>query len=446
MFRRTVSGITLTLLLISMLTMMFNIQPVKASGTIYIRADGSVEPSTANITSTDNVTYTFISNIYDEIVVERDNIVVDGAGFTLQGTGSGVGIRLDCKSNVTIQNTHITDFDDGVVIGSSSNNTLSGNTITNSQWDGVFIFGSSYNNTLYGNNISNNKQFGVSVSWSSNNTFSGNVINDNTYNFDINGDELSHFMHSIDVSNLVDGKPIYYLVNQNDLVITPATYPEIGYLALINSINITVENLTLKNNGQGLLLANTNNSRVTDNNIRNNYNDVFLVSSFNNTFSGNNITNSRFSCVLLIYSSKNTFHHNNFIDNYWTVGVFLSSANFWDDGYPSGGNYWSDYTGVDAKSGPNQDQPSSDGIADTAYVIYWNNQDNYPLMNPYFQLFGDLNDDRKVDIKDLIIVASAYGSYPISPRWNPQADINKDGTVNISDLFLIATRFGKTVY
>jgi len=58
----------------------------------------------------------------------------------------------------------------------------------------------------------------------------------------------------------------------------------------------------------------------------------------------------------------------------------LDSTNVWDDDYPSGGSYWSDYNGVDVKNGPNQDQPSSDGIGDTPYVIDANNQDRYPLM------------------------------------------------------------------
>jgi len=83
------------------------------------------------------------------------------------------------------------------------------------------------------------------------------------------------------------------------------------------------------------------------------------------------------------------FYHNNFINNNeWQVndiGPFFGldySVNTWDAGYPSGGNYWSDYTGVDLYSGAYQNEPGSDGIGDTSYVTtpYGNNADNYPFM------------------------------------------------------------------
>ena len=100
-----------------------------------------------------------------------------------------------------------------------------------------------------------------------------------------------------------------------------------------------------------------------------------------NAVSGNNITeNSRYGLLLAI-CSDNIIYHNNFVDN--TEQVYTDgSINLWDDGYPSGGNFWSDYTGVDFFSGPYQNENGSDGIGDTAYTIYWTLQDRYPLMNP----------------------------------------------------------------
>jgi ribonucleotide monophosphatase NagD (HAD superfamily) len=63
--------------------------------TIYIRADGSVDPGTSPISTADNITYTLTDNIVgyvpedtSAIVVERDDIVVNGAGYIVQGTGA----------------------------------------------------------------------------------------------------------------------------------------------------------------------------------------------------------------------------------------------------------------------------------------------------------------------------------------------------------------------
>ena len=55
----------------------------------------------------------------------------------------------------------------------------------------------------------------------------------------------------------------------------------------------------------------------------------------------------------------------------------------WDDGYPSGGNYWGDLDGEDLYGGPSQNQLGSDGFADTPYQFASDNQDNYPLMQTY---------------------------------------------------------------
>ena len=82
-------------------------------------------------------------------------------------------------------------------------------------------------------------------------------------------------------------------------------------------------------------------------------------------------------------STSNTIYWNNFINNTQQVTISVSSDNVWDNGYPSGGNYWSNYTGVDEYQGSNQDILGSDGIGDTQYEIDVDNQDNYPLIDPW---------------------------------------------------------------
>jgi len=117
---KAIIGIVLTVLLTGMLMLAFNVQPVEASGFIYIKADGSIDPPTAPISTTDNITYTFTDNIYEQIYVERSNIIVDGNGFTLQHDGVGTrGFYLEYVSNVTIQNTNIKNWDEGIVLATS---------------------------------------------------------------------------------------------------------------------------------------------------------------------------------------------------------------------------------------------------------------------------------------------------------------------------------------
>ncbi|MFQ6064187.1 MAG: NosD domain-containing protein [Candidatus Bathyarchaeia archaeon] len=257
-----------------------NTRNVKASGTVYIRADGSVDPPAAPISSVDNVTYTFIDDIYDTIVVERDNTVVDGAGYKVQGTGSGIGVHLNNRDNVTVKNMKIEEFQFGVRLDQSSNNKILENTIENN-WCGIWMENSS-ENYMSENHIAANT-YGVWI-FASNNTLSRNTVTNST-----------------DSGVVID------------------------------------------------------------------------LDSSNNTISGNNITSNNRG-VWVILASGNKFCHNNFIENTLQVDVTSTGySNSWDDGYPSGGNYWSDYTGVDS---------NHDGLGDTSYVIV-DNQDKYPLMGVF---------------------------------------------------------------
>ncbi len=96
--------------------------------------------------------------------------------------------------------------------------------------------------------------------------------------------------------------------------------------------------------------------------------------------------NTVWNCTNGIYlpeSADNTIYHNNFINNTLQAYVTPNYNNTWDNGYPSGGNYWSDYTGTDLYSGPDQNIAGSDFRGNTPYIINQNNTDHYPLTTPY---------------------------------------------------------------
>lgn len=167
------------LLLTSMLTFAFNIQPVRAEGTIYIWADGGIDPQDAPISTLDNVTYTVIGNITSDaggVVVERDNIVVNGAGYTIQGTEiSDAGIFLSGRSNVTITNIEIREFFRGICLTRSLNNTLAGNDITNTHYVCIQLESSNCS-SIYGNSMTNYPHGILLSSFSNCNSIYGTVL------------------------------------------------------------------------------------------------------------------------------------------------------------------------------------------------------------------------------------------------------------------------------
>ncbi|MCW4053142.1 MAG: right-handed parallel beta-helix repeat-containing protein [Candidatus Bathyarchaeota archaeon] len=338
--RKSFFGIALTLLLVSISILTFNIQPVRASGTIHIRSDGSVEPDPAPVSSVDNITYTFDDNIYDSIVVERDNIVVDGAGYTLQGSGSGTGMDLSERSNVTIKNMDITCFDYGIWLYWSSNNVISRNNFTNNSL-GIMLLSSSNCNSILGNNLTDNFN-GVQLAWSSDNVLRNNIIDGGHFaSFAVAGSTLSEFVHDVDASNTVDDKTIYYWVDRQSMEVPS----DAGYVGVINSNNITVTGLELKNNGQGILLANTTNSQVISNNLTNNRQGIVLFESSDNSVCRNNMTNSS-QGIWLHSSSNNTISRNNMANSEYH-GLLASSSS---DNTISGNNMANNEDGINLGS------------------------------------------------------------------------------------------------
>ena len=507
----------------------------QSSTTVTIKVDGAIDPPTALISRIDDATYTLKSNLVDmNLLIERDNIVFDGAGYSIAGSKSGTGLELNQRNNVTIKNARVENWGRCIQLSRSLNCKIIDNEILEAEWGlrleygcngtlvsrnkiqrissvavflrysntnnnfsentltavsaGFYLHYSSNNNFIVENNVTASAQgagdYGIGSYASYNNLFSKNNLMGNwvaaavnlnsahntavtensvknyqqglwitasenvtasqnqleslsfaaigidtsptvrlrsnkivnaTQSFEIlttsNPKSLSHFMHDIDDSNTVDGKPVYYWKNE-----TNQTFPsEAGFVGAINCTNLKVQDQNFTKGG-GVLFAFTQRSSIFDNSIsdcrygiyfvssqlnslggnrisRNSYGIVFEANTTDNEIVGNTIEKNINSGMRLYRADKNVVFGNEISHNYrgldfalangnsiygnnflWnTIQSFTdtSSLNSWDRGYPKGGNYWTDYHGSDT---------NGDGIGDTPHVINIVNQDNFPIM------------------------------------------------------------------
>lgn len=141
---------------------------------IFINADGSVL-GTSKIQRDGNL-YRLTDNIYNSpIVVQCNDIVLDGRGFTLQGASGWVSgldaINLTC-SNVTVQNFNIIGFWEVGVLGAYNSNVIFNNSITNTD-RATSIYADNYNVT--GNYLANN-HIGVRIKGNNNSIFENQIL------------------------------------------------------------------------------------------------------------------------------------------------------------------------------------------------------------------------------------------------------------------------------
>lgn len=151
-------------------------------------------------------------------------------------------------------------------------------------------------------------------------------------------------------------------------------------IRIMHNVSLTICNNIIRNNYYGIFLSISNSCDIIDNTIIDNYIGVQVSKSSSNRIIRNNIRDNTIGARVGEGSQYNVLYHNNFINNFEQIEPYGSSNTTWDNG--AEGNYWTDYAGVDLKSGPNQNETGSDGIGDTPYPDELSRWDKYPLMGP----------------------------------------------------------------
>jgi len=271
-------------------------------------------------------------------------------------SGAGTVFCMDCQ-NVTIRDLDLENNYWGVVLCNTSNFLLENNTLENnnigmylldsgygkiannsaiSNYECGILFENACENTIENNTADSNMLYGLYLSSSWGNTLRNNTMSDNYFNF---GAEGVLEPNRIETSNLVDGKPVYFFVNEDGIELDSSSNAGTAYF--VSCQNVSVRGLSLEDNVCGIYLYNTSGARLENNSVSYNlygiylentkggmlanniasYNDagIFVLSSENTTLAGNELSENGYGICLEI-SENNSLLNNSASDNY--NGIF----------------------------------------------------------------------------------------------------------------------------
>ncbi|PVX25193.1 MAG: hypothetical protein CW691_05475 [Candidatus Bathyarchaeum sp.] len=309
---------------------------------IIIAADGTVVPLDVPITREGN-RYTFTGDIHNPLVVEADNIVIDGQGHLLSGSDtinnlfipqSQVGINLFNLNNVTLQNIDIQNFKVGIFLDNTNNITICQNKLRQNYHQLVGI--NSTNTLVTENELTGHYEAGIYLAYCLNNKIVNNQIA-------ITGVSLEDCSGNIVSNNNFNNGGCGVNNCENTLISGNTFHDILGSMSISNTIDITV--------------------------AANSFNKAQIPFSTNGVPGVLVYMNSFIDCTYPPIIPEGA----TYIDG---ESISESIKNRWDNG--TVGNYWSNYT----TQNPNATQINSSATWDTPYVINGNNTDNHPLINP----------------------------------------------------------------
>jgi parallel beta-helix repeat protein len=430
----------------------------------YIACGGTTQNVTTNLTLISNLTTTGTC-----FTVTTDNVTIDCAGHSITGDGGtndwGIhslansttitncilqqfynSVRLESSNNHTVTNNKI--FNNslvGIMVASSNNNNIVNNDV-NSSGDGIRL-SNSESNLITSNNLTNNTK-GIFLSGSSNNTLTENIINNNSNGISLSASSNNTLTNMGVYNNTDDGIIIQSssLSNIFANIILSSTNDSSsdGIIYLSSSDNNAFDNITITSGLTYGIYSSSNHTIFTNITISNNLRGFYLIGASNNTIISSTVTNSSVGINVTGVAENNTIY-NNYFNN--TINAQDNSGtNYWNTTYNCsvtdqnilgedclGGNFWSDYTGLDNGTGSYPYNESGDGIGDTEWYNITNSSnisvsfDYLPLMVAAICGNGEIEGSEQCEVGSLF--ASGINTSCLAHGWNGSGTIGCDTSV-----------------
>ncbi|MBA2841082.1 hypothetical protein HNP87_001631 [Methanococcus maripaludis] len=336
------------------------------------------------------------------IIISSDNVTLDGQGYFLNITGN-CGINSTEHSNITVKNVKITATSySGIYFKNVNSATVENNTINTTYL--CSLWGSGYNFTVVNNSMASG--------------FGGNYGLEQLTTYKV-------------VENTLNGKPIYFYKNEENIGEIPS---DASQIIISNCTNGQIKNLTLDENAVVIYIGDSSEITVENCIIKPNiYHewDIYLINSENCNISGNTFStseNTEFAVIKSYYSNNiiisentlngmqkgfslyaltnsrifgNTFEniYGNTIEGSVSTGVYAYLNNFINGStltvgniifnspadviyhynvtgyFGTAGNYWSDYNESGATT--------TNGIYSIPYAATESINDSYPLVETF---------------------------------------------------------------
>jgi len=231
---------------------------------------------------------------YTENIVLNKPLTLKANGLVNIIASTSTGTVIDVKAN----DTRIEGF------------TIQGANGTNGK--GINI-DTQYRCTLINNTVINN-YYGIYIKDSEGCQLHNNRLQDNLLNFgvfDTVSTDGSKFNQEIDTSNTINGNPVYYLKNVQNRTINET----VGFLAIINGTNVTIKDITVSNNSQGILIVTSSDCTIQNTTILNNRHGIYLWNSTGITIKTSTITNTQANAIIAYKQNNNLIIENNTIMN-----------------------------------------------------------------------------------------------------------------------------------